>query len=209
LNLEKACSRRCSACRKRTSASSPLVGSGFGSARAMDAMSPRRRRRTAVGQAGETRGQPKDDVPAERQPRPHSAARAPGRHGRRQTRLAPARLCHQRSILDAHHEDCGEATPLQYSVPNLRVTFGRARRNVGAATDMRGPGRVPGLYATESAMNELADQLKIDPVKRRVINEPKIDESLGIRSRRAICSSALNWARRSSAGPSARPKLAQ
>jgi xanthine dehydrogenase YagR molybdenum-binding subunit len=39
---------------------------------------------------------------------------------------------------------------------------------------------VPGLYATESAMNELADQLKIDPVQLRVLNEPKIDESLGI-----------------------------
>jgi xanthine dehydrogenase YagR molybdenum-binding subunit len=87
---------------------------------------------------------------------------------------------YQRSMLDAHHEDCGEATPFQYSVPNLRVTFGRARRNIGAAADMRGPGRVPGLYATESAMNELADQLKIDPVKLRVINEPKLDESLGI-----------------------------
>ena len=87
---------------------------------------------------------------------------------------------YHRSMLDAHHEDCGEATPFQYSVPNLRVTFGRAKRNVGATTDMRGPGRVPGLYATESAMNELADQLKIDPVKLRILNEPKIDESLGI-----------------------------
>jgi xanthine dehydrogenase YagR molybdenum-binding subunit len=29
-------------------------------------------------------------------------------------------------------------------------------------------------------MNELADQLKIDPVRLRVLNEPKIDESLGI-----------------------------
>ncbi|HTG13742.1 MAG TPA: molybdopterin cofactor-binding domain-containing protein, partial [Blastocatellia bacterium] len=37
-----------------------------------------------------------------------------------------------------------------------------------------------GLYATESAMNELADQLKIDPVKLRVLNEPKVDEGLGI-----------------------------
>src|SRR5437773_11547263 len=45
---------------------------------------------------------------------------------------------------------------------------------------MRGPGAVPGLYATESAMNELADQLKIDPVQFRVLNEPKIDESLGV-----------------------------
>src|SRR6266436_2678891 len=87
---------------------------------------------------------------------------------------------YHRSMLDAHHEDCGEATPFQYSVPNLRVTFGRARRNIGSTTDMRGPGRVPGLYATESAMNELADRLKIDPVKLRVINEPKIDESLGV-----------------------------
>src|SRR3954447_20894907 len=41
---------------------------------------------------------------------------------------------------------------------------------------MRGPGAVPGLYATESAMNELADQLKIDPVQLRILNEPKIDE---------------------------------
>jgi xanthine dehydrogenase YagR molybdenum-binding subunit len=87
---------------------------------------------------------------------------------------------YDRSMLDAHHEDCGEATPFHYSVPNLRVTFGRARRNVGATADMRGPGAVPGLYATESAMNELADQLKIDPIKLRVINEPKIDEGLGL-----------------------------
>src|ERR1700742_3999799 len=87
---------------------------------------------------------------------------------------------YHRSILDAHHEDCGEATPFQYSVPNLRVTFGRAKRNIGAAADMRGPGAVPGLYATESAMNELADQLKMDPVKLRIMNEPKIDEGLGV-----------------------------
>ena len=85
-----------------------------------------------------------------------------------------------RSILDGHHEFCGEATPLLYSVPNLRVSFGRAKRNIGAGTDMRGPGAVPGIYATESAMNELAEQLKIDPVRLRVINEPKIDEGLGI-----------------------------
>jgi xanthine dehydrogenase YagR molybdenum-binding subunit len=85
---------------------------------------------------------------------------------------------YQRSILDYHHEDCGEATAYQYSVPNLRVTFGRAKRNIGATCDMRGPGAVPGLYATESAMNELAYQLKIDPVKLRIINEPKIDEGV-------------------------------
>jgi xanthine dehydrogenase YagR molybdenum-binding subunit len=84
------------------------------------------------------------------------------------------------SILDSHHEDCGEPTPSHYSVPNLRVTFGRARRNIGSTADMRGPGSVPGLYATESAMNELADELKIDPMQLRVLNEPKIDESNGL-----------------------------
>jgi xanthine dehydrogenase YagR molybdenum-binding subunit len=83
-------------------------------------------------------------------------------------------------MLDGYHENCGEATPFHYSVPNLRVAFGRAKRNVGSPTSMRGPGAVPGLYATEAAMNELADQLKIDPLKLRILNEPKIDESLGI-----------------------------
>src|SRR5213082_719526 len=87
---------------------------------------------------------------------------------------------YHRSMLEAHHEDCGEATPFQYSVPNLRATFGRARRNIGATADMRGPGAVPGLYATESAMNELADQLKMDSVRLRILNEPKIDEGEGI-----------------------------
>ncbi|HEY2102681.1 MAG TPA: xanthine dehydrogenase family protein molybdopterin-binding subunit [Chthoniobacterales bacterium] len=87
---------------------------------------------------------------------------------------------YERSMLDEYHENCGEATAFHYSVPNLRVKFGRAKRNIGTPSDMRGPGAVPGLYATESAMNELADQLKMDPVQLRVLNEPKIDESLGI-----------------------------
>jgi xanthine dehydrogenase YagR molybdenum-binding subunit len=87
---------------------------------------------------------------------------------------------YHRSILDDYHENCGEATAFHYSVPNLRVRFGRAARNIGTPSDMRGPGAVPGLYATESAMNELSDQLKMDPVQLRRLNEPKIDESLGI-----------------------------
>ncbi len=84
------------------------------------------------------------------------------------------------SMLDDYHEDCGEATPFHYSVPNLHVSFGRARRNIGATADMRGPGAVPGLYATESALNEMAERLKMDPVQFRILNEPKLDESLGI-----------------------------
>ena len=84
------------------------------------------------------------------------------------------------SMIDHYHEDCGEATPFHYSVPNLSVHFGRARRNIGATADMRGPGAVPGLYATESAMNEMAERLKIDPVQFRILNEPKLDESVNL-----------------------------
>ncbi|HQY87273.1 MAG TPA: xanthine dehydrogenase family protein molybdopterin-binding subunit [Tepidisphaeraceae bacterium] len=81
------------------------------------------------------------------------------------------------AMRDGYHEDCGESTANFYSVPNLRVHFGRAKRHIGSPTAMRGPGAVPGLYATESAMNELAEKLKIDPVKLREMNEPKVDES--------------------------------
>ncbi|SEJ05575.1 xanthine dehydrogenase family protein molybdopterin-binding subunit [Paraburkholderia diazotrophica] len=84
------------------------------------------------------------------------------------------------AIADDYQESCGEITPFLYSVPNLRVSSGLARRNVGSPTSMRGPGAVPGLYALESAMNELARKLDIDPVEFRLMNEPKVDESTGL-----------------------------
>jgi xanthine dehydrogenase YagR molybdenum-binding subunit len=84
------------------------------------------------------------------------------------------------SILDDYKENCGEATAQMYSVPNLRITSALARRNVGAATPMRGPGAVPGLWATESAIDELAIKLGMDPVELRLANEPQIDEGLQI-----------------------------
>jgi xanthine dehydrogenase YagR molybdenum-binding subunit len=80
------------------------------------------------------------------------------------------------SILDDYKENCGEATTYQYGVPNLRVTSRLVRRNVGTPTSMRGPGAVPGLFATETALDELAIRLKIDPIELRLMNEPKIDE---------------------------------
>jgi len=84
------------------------------------------------------------------------------------------------SILDDYDEGCGEVTPFIYSTPNLLVTGGLARRNVGNPTAMRGPGAVPGLFALESAMDELAVALKMDPVQLRLKNEPALDESLNI-----------------------------
>ena len=78
---------------------------------------------------------------------------------------------------DDIRENCGEATPFLYSTPNLLVTSALVRRNVGTPTPMRGPGAVPGLYALESAMDELAIALKMDPVALRIQNDTLTDES--------------------------------
>ncbi len=80
------------------------------------------------------------------------------------------------SELDDIRENCGEATPFLYSVPNLKVTSALVRRSVGTPTPMRGPGAVPGLYALESAMDELAVKLKMDPIALRLKNDTLIDE---------------------------------
>lgn len=81
------------------------------------------------------------------------------------------------SQLDDFEEGCGEATPYLYSVANLEVTGGIVRRHMGAPMYMRGPGAVPGLYALEAGMNELADELKMDPLQLRLLNDAEKDES--------------------------------
>ena len=80
------------------------------------------------------------------------------------------------SQLDDIRENCGEATPFLYSTPNLRVSSGLVRRNVGTPTPMRGPGAVPGLFALESAMDELAIKLNMDPVQLRLGLDTLTDE---------------------------------
>jgi xanthine dehydrogenase YagR molybdenum-binding subunit len=81
------------------------------------------------------------------------------------------------SMLDDFDEGCGEATPYLYSVANLEVTGAQPRRNFGAPMWMRGPGAVPGLYALESGMNELADALNMNPLQLRLLNDADMDES--------------------------------
>ncbi len=80
------------------------------------------------------------------------------------------------SELDDFVEHCGEQTPFLYSCPNLEVTTAMVRRNVGAPAPMRGPGAVPGLFALESAIDELAIRLKMDPVELRLKNDAERDE---------------------------------
>ncbi|MGA2848390.1 MAG: xanthine dehydrogenase family protein molybdopterin-binding subunit [Terracidiphilus sp.] len=80
------------------------------------------------------------------------------------------------SINDDIRENCGEATPFLYSTANLQVSSALVRRNIGTPTPMRGPGAVPGLFALESAMDELAIKLNKDPVELRIALDTLIDE---------------------------------
>jgi xanthine dehydrogenase YagR molybdenum-binding subunit len=87
---------------------------------------------------------------------------------------------YQTSRKETRKENCGETTGYLYSSPNLRATAAYARRDVAPSTSMRGPGAVPGLFAIESAVDELAIKLNIDPVQLRLMNEPAIDEGLKV-----------------------------
>ena len=80
------------------------------------------------------------------------------------------------SFGDDIRENCGEATPFLYSTANLKVTSALVRRNIGTPAPMRGPGAVPGLFALESAMDELAIKLKKDPVELRISLDTLTDE---------------------------------
>jgi xanthine dehydrogenase YagR molybdenum-binding subunit len=89
-------------------------------------------------------------------------------------------FANHRAMLDDYHENCGEVTNYFYSCPNMKIRAGTSKRNVGSPTSMRGPGAVPGLFATESALDELAIKLNVDPVQLRLMNEPTHDEGLNI-----------------------------
>ncbi|MCG5480969.1 MAG: xanthine dehydrogenase family protein molybdopterin-binding subunit, partial [Ensifer alkalisoli] len=45
---------------------------------------------------------------------------------------------------------------------------------------MRSPGEAPGMLALESAMDELADKLGLDPIELRIRNEPIVDPEQGV-----------------------------
>jgi xanthine dehydrogenase YagR molybdenum-binding subunit len=78
-------------------------------------------------------------------------------------------VCHT-SFTDLYLEDCGTTTKALYTAKNLHVAHAVARVNRGTPTAMRAPGSAPGLYALESAMDELAIKLRMDPVELRLKN---------------------------------------
>jgi xanthine dehydrogenase YagR molybdenum-binding subunit len=67
-------------------------------------------------------------------------------------------------------ESVANWTLTTYASPNIRVTKTVVPLNLGAATVMRAPGEANGSFALESAMDELAGQLGVDPVELRLRN---------------------------------------
>lgn len=72
-------------------------------------------------------------------------------------------------------EPSGLATTLLYACPNLQVTHNIVKLDKSTPTFMRAPGEASGTFAIESAMDELACKLKMDPVSLRMANYTDID----------------------------------
>ncbi|MGY6023359.1 xanthine dehydrogenase family protein molybdopterin-binding subunit [Streptomyces spinosirectus] len=66
-----------------------------------------------------------------------------------------------------------------YAAPNLRTVHRVAPLDVPTPSWMRAPGEAPGMYALESAMDELACELGMDPVRLRIANEPDTEPGSG------------------------------
>ncbi|WP_407309965.1 xanthine dehydrogenase family protein molybdopterin-binding subunit [Pseudomonas sp. nanlin1] len=71
---------------------------------------------------------------------------------------------------DQYVENCGGMSASLYSCANVQVTHGTVQVNRGAPTSMRAPGAAPGLFALECAIDELADQCRLDPLAFRQLN---------------------------------------
>lgn len=76
-------------------------------------------------------------------------------------------------------EPCGDCSKVMYDAPNSLISYRTVPMNVILPTYTRGPGKAPGSFALESAIDELAHELKIDPVELRLKNEPAKDPSNG------------------------------
>src|SRR5205814_9255256 len=81
-------------------------------------------------------------------------------------------------------EDWVESSTLQtrilYDVPNVQTSQRLVRLNLGTPTFNRGPGESSGTFGLESAIDELAEKLAIDPIALRLKNYAEKDPERGI-----------------------------
>ncbi|MBJ7338770.1 xanthine dehydrogenase family protein molybdopterin-binding subunit [Mycolicibacterium sp.] len=81
----------------------------------------------------------------------------------------------------ATYEDGLTASPrFMYTSPNMRSTYRVVPLDVNQPTYMRGPGYTTGTFALESAMDDLAYRLNLDPIELRMRNEPDRDQTDGL-----------------------------
>jgi xanthine dehydrogenase YagR molybdenum-binding subunit len=94
-------------------------------------------------------------------------------------------------------------TELLYACPNLEASVKLVDLDMGVPSAMRAPGEAPGSFALESAMDELAHRLRMDPIELRLRNFAENDpesgrpwSSNGLRECYAEGAERFGWANR-------------
>jgi xanthine dehydrogenase YagR molybdenum-binding subunit len=77
-------------------------------------------------------------------------------------------------------EPAAVPTRTMYAAPNFLTTHRLARLDLPANSWMRAPGESSGMFALESAMDELAVECGLDPIELRLLNEPAVDPETGL-----------------------------
>ncbi|MFD7285831.1 xanthine dehydrogenase family protein molybdopterin-binding subunit [Streptomyces sp. NPDC059863] len=77
-------------------------------------------------------------------------------------------------------EQIAATTRSLYAAPHRATSHRLTSLDLPRGEDVRAPGHGPGLLAVESAMDELAHELSMDPVELRMCNEPELDPERGV-----------------------------
>jgi len=80
---------------------------------------------------------------------------------------------------DGFVESAGVAHPILYACANASVSDRPVKLDIPPGTYMRAPGEASGTFGLESAMDELAYELGIDPLELRLRNHADVDPSNG------------------------------
>jgi xanthine dehydrogenase YagR molybdenum-binding subunit len=72
-------------------------------------------------------------------------------------------------------ETAVEQTKLLYAGANRLTAMRLAVLDLPEGNSMRAPGEAPGMMALEIAMDEMAEKLRMDPVKFRILNDTQVD----------------------------------
>jgi len=72
------------------------------------------------------------------------------------------------------------ATRSLYAAKSFKLEVDTVKLNMIANTFMRAPGEAVGTFALESAIDELAVELGMDPIELRIHNEPEKDPTMGL-----------------------------